>query len=275
MALAYFAKLNKMLDEGWTMSNINCPDCNGSIMYSTQLETAQCVKCDKKLDVVIQKEEPEEVEEKVQYTPAEPKPDTTREDGSKKIGEYLLSGWCMMESSCSVCFQPHMKSRQGELICVNCGPVNVGKKVQKQPEEESLKEVVMQESKIPTKNIDPFEEVMKEEKPIKISSQSKTEQELSNTAACTMSETNLDKNFSKKQNKKEKCNSIENTLGLTSVSSPDRDNKEMVQMNGTLKACVDKIASIELKKLQIIEKEMDKILEGESEGSDILDKMNG
>jgi len=33
-------------------------------------------------------------------------------------------------------------------------------------------------------------------------------------------------------------------------------------MNDTLKACVDKIASIELKRLMVIEREMDKILEG-------------
>lgn len=40
---------------------------------------------------------------------------------------------------------------------------------------------------------------------------------------------------------------------------------EDLMMNDTLKACIDKITSIELKRLTIIEKEMDKIIQGNTD----------
>lgn len=55
---------------------------------------------------------------------------------SKKMGEYLLQGWAMLQDACSDCLFPLMKSRKGEIICVGCGPIN-GKK-----EEAPKKEIV-------------------------------------------------------------------------------------------------------------------------------------
>jgi len=105
-------------------------------MYHIADKLAKCAKCEKPIDVVIQGEDSKEVEEE-ELIPENPKPNSNQEDGSKKIGEYLLSGWCMKETSCSVCLMPHMKSRQGQLVCVNCGPVV--KKINKTQEENNKK----------------------------------------------------------------------------------------------------------------------------------------
>merc|ERR1711935_341957 len=123
--MSYFTKLNQKLDEGWVMSNMNCDECKGSMLYHLDLKTAMCSKCDKIMDVVVETPKPDAT----QITPdsemmTEKKaPVNNYDEGSKKIGEYLLQGWCMKETSCAVCLFPHMESRQNELVCVNCGPV--------------------------------------------------------------------------------------------------------------------------------------------------------
>lgn len=87
------------------------------------LKTAMCAKCDKVVDVVIETPRQTDTLPEEEMMTEKKNPGTNYDDGSKKIGEYLLQGWCMKETSCSVCLFPHMESRQGELLCVNCGPV--------------------------------------------------------------------------------------------------------------------------------------------------------
>merc|ERR1712194_349972 len=106
------------------------------------LKTAMCSKCDKIMDVVVETPKPDAT----QITPdsemmTEKKaPVNNYDEGSKKIGEYLLQGWCMKETSCAVCLFPHMESRQNELVCVNCGPVTKpgSKKAEQKKKDEKL-----------------------------------------------------------------------------------------------------------------------------------------
>jgi len=158
----YFAKINKLLDDGWVMSNINCPDCKGTILYSTTEKTAKCVKCDKTMDVEIEKEceTYDNFDEEPEMVTQIPKKQI--DDGSKKIGDLLLSGWCMKETSCKKCLMPHMQSRQGELICVSCGPVVKPGKQTSQPIKQQVQKV---ESPKKTKNVTPvFEQTILEKK---------------------------------------------------------------------------------------------------------------
>lgn len=136
------------------MTNLSCDECRGSVLYHREKKESICSKCDKKIDVIIQNEEKpenydisEEENNEICQNMNETKPNNntkTRDDASKKIGELLLQGWCMKETSCNVCFMPHMKSRQGELICVICGPVN---KPKESKNEELNKEKINQKNK--------------------------------------------------------------------------------------------------------------------------------
>merc|ERR1711953_844678 len=81
--MSYFTKINKLLDEGWTMSNINCEECKGSIMYNASLKAAKCAKCDKPMDVVVQSEETDNDPVDDELIPEYPQPNATQEDGSK------------------------------------------------------------------------------------------------------------------------------------------------------------------------------------------------
>ena len=121
--MSYFAKINKLLDEGCVMSNLNCSDCKGTILYNTTQKSAMCCKCDKIMYVEIQKEEQnhDTIDEEPNMVTQVSK--QNYEDGSKKIGDLLLQGWCMKETSCKKCLMPNMESRQKELVCVICGPV--------------------------------------------------------------------------------------------------------------------------------------------------------
>lgn len=111
----------------------------GSILYSTAQKTAVCVKCDKTMDVEIQRDEEtrDTMEDEPEQITTVPK--STYDEGSKKIGDLLLQGWCMKESSCMVCLMPHMQGRNKELICVNCGPVDAKTKQPIQPVKKHLK----------------------------------------------------------------------------------------------------------------------------------------
>jgi len=66
---------------------------------------------------------------------------------------------------------------------------------------------------------------------------------------------------SKKDEKlaKKKTPSIDQEI--TAFSTMNRADKDNL-MDETVKTCIDRLASIELKRLTIIEKEMDKVLEG-------------
>ena len=41
----FFEKMNKKLDEGFKLTNSNCPICNKSIMYDTTQKTLYCIMC--------------------------------------------------------------------------------------------------------------------------------------------------------------------------------------------------------------------------------------
>jgi len=89
LKMSYFAKINKLLDEGWVMSNLNCPDCKGTILYNTTQKNAICCKCDKTMDVEIQKEEENYDDYDEEPTMVTQVPKKNYDDGSKKIGDLL------------------------------------------------------------------------------------------------------------------------------------------------------------------------------------------
>jgi len=280
--MSYFAKINKLLDEGWVMSNLQCDTCKGTILYNTTQKTAICSKCDKTMDVEIQREE-----EPVDEIDEEPGMVTqvqrdTQEDGSKKIGELLLQGWCMKETSCTKCFMPHMESRNKELVCVICGPVlPPGKQTTKPNNQQAQK----QESPKKNKNVSPhFEQNVLEKK-------SETDEfyNIENSLKTIVTEkTNSVKNNQNNVKSDEKPMKKDSdsydgkiTDKATTQASPVSSNikleepetHQILMPTDALNKCFEKIASIELKRLTIIEREMDNILNGSSKDSSTLDKM--
>jgi uncharacterized Zn finger protein (UPF0148 family) len=41
-------------------------------------------------------------------------------DPSKKLGEKLLQGWCMLDKTCDTCYVPIMRDRNNREYCVGC-----------------------------------------------------------------------------------------------------------------------------------------------------------
>ena len=41
----FFEKMNKKLDEGYKLTDTNCPQCNKSIMYDPKEKTLYCIGC--------------------------------------------------------------------------------------------------------------------------------------------------------------------------------------------------------------------------------------
>jgi uncharacterized Zn finger protein (UPF0148 family) len=280
--MSYFAKINKLLDEGWVMSNLNCPDCKGTILYNTTEKSAICCKCDKTMDVQIEKEEEnyDTIDEEPEMITQVPKKDY--DDGSKKIGELLLQGWCMRETSCKKCFMPYMESRQKELVCVTCGPVIKGGKQTSQPVKEQVQK---QESPKKNKNVVPhFEEAILEKKSetdefCNIESSYKTiVTEKANSVVNNQTNAKKEEKSMKKLNESydEKIMDKETTQASPVSSNMKSEEPEILpnlMPKDTLNLWSDKIASIELKRLSIIEREMDNMLNGSAKNTSTLDKM--
>lgn len=145
-----FAKMNKKLEEGWKLTDADCPICKTTIVGNPTTKEMYCVSCE--MPVKITKEEEEEDTE-VEVVGNHDKPDNEYEDFdnmviqrqndperkkandlSKKTGELLLQGWTMLGDTCFDCLFPLMRSRQGQTICVGCGPVDQKKeKIAEEP----------------------------------------------------------------------------------------------------------------------------------------------
>ena len=42
------------------------------------------------------------------------------QDPSKKLGEKLIQGWCMLDKTCDNCYIPIMRDRNNREYCVGC-----------------------------------------------------------------------------------------------------------------------------------------------------------
>lgn len=175
--ITIFQKINKKLDEGWKLTNVNCPICQTTIVGHPTSKQFYCVKCEMPAKLDMEEDDDLEVEvigsgskkgsngesrdieefdnmiiSKENEVKKSPKPDL-----SKKMGELLLQGWAMMEESCYDCLVPYMKSRKGEYVCVGCGPVNKKKEVSPQKPREEEKKIERQPQSIkeskPTQSI--------------------------------------------------------------------------------------------------------------------------
>jgi len=147
-ALEILSRINKKLDEGWKMSDQSCPICHTIIMGNPATKEFYCVKCQMPAKIFQDDEEGEieivsssgngksanknkngsidsfEKEEEYENMIFKREAERRKSDEmSKKMGEYLLQGWTMLEDCCLDCLFPLMRSKKGEVICVGCGPV--------------------------------------------------------------------------------------------------------------------------------------------------------
>lgn len=144
--------MNKKLEQGWKLTDADCPICKTTILCNTTTKEMYCVSCEMPVKFT-----PEEVEEdtEVEIVGSNDKPneyedfnnmiikrenDPERKKAnelSKKTGELLLQGWTMLGDSCFDCLFPLMRSRQGQTVCVGCGPVDQKKeKIVEEPVKE-------------------------------------------------------------------------------------------------------------------------------------------
>lgn len=175
--LSIFKKISQKLDEGWKLTNVNCPICNTSIIGQLNPKQFYCVKCE--MPVKIEEDEDEDVEvigsrngsnegkqevndfDNMLYAKENEAKRKKADELSKKMGEKLLQGWAMLEDSCFDCMFPLMRSRKGETVCVGCGPVG-------QKKEESPQKVISQEPEV--QKVEQFEkkvEKIPERSPVK------------------------------------------------------------------------------------------------------------
>merc|ERR1712170_182838 len=156
----------------------------------------------------------------------------------------------MKETSCPKCFMPYMESRNKELVCVNCGPVLPPGKETTQPKKQQVQK---QESPKKTKNATPHFEQNVLEKNVETDEFYNIENSLKTIVT---EKTNSSVNNQTKAKNKEKQETHQNLISKDSIN-----------------LSYEKIASIELKRLSIIEREMDNILNGSSKASSTSDKM--
>jgi len=180
---AIFQKINAKLDEGWKLSNISCPVCSTVILGNPTSKQFYCFKCEMPAKVEIEDDEedvevvnsgsgngsatkPKEVEEFDNMIFAKEN-EARRKKGdemSKKMGEYLLKGWAMLEEACEDCLFPYMRSKSGEIVCVGCGPVNQ-KKQEPTPQKPVVSETITSSPEIIRSKDVPKKEEVKETKP--------------------------------------------------------------------------------------------------------------
>ena len=137
----YFVKMNQRLDEGWKLTDTNCPFCSASVMISPSLKDFFCCKCNKSVEIEIEEEEVENKSSVLNNLKQEDKINKQEEtfneidyknlkkqqeiisnktnQSSKKMSDKLLKGWTMLEDCCPDCFVPLMK-KKNEIMCVGC-----------------------------------------------------------------------------------------------------------------------------------------------------------
>ncbi|EWS72413.1 sjogren'S syndrome/scleroderma autoantigen 1 protein (macronuclear) [Tetrahymena thermophila SB210] len=143
--MSFFSQLNKKLDEGWKLTDSNCPICNFSIIYNPKDKSLFCIKCDKpckiEADIIFNQEEQSNSKKQEQVGNTKKQQDdsesdfdeyefkwnmnknapTSRTDEiSKLLSQKLLQGYAMLQECCAVCLAPIMKSKKGEYTCVGC-----------------------------------------------------------------------------------------------------------------------------------------------------------
>ncbi|KAK8812349.1 hypothetical protein WA158_007583 [Blastocystis sp. Blastoise] len=132
--------MGKYLLNGWTMLNENCPNnCNVPLFRNKENELV-CPNCgpisaestsetDKKEDSEGYKNEDDimQIEEETSSQKRLFEEDIVShfksDDVTKLIGEKLLQGWTMLESSCIECHVPLMRDHEGTEICLKCNKI--------------------------------------------------------------------------------------------------------------------------------------------------------
>ncbi|KAL4462136.1 hypothetical protein ABPG72_010452 [Tetrahymena utriculariae] len=144
----FFNLLNKRLDEGWKLTDSNCPICKSSIIYNPKDKSLFCIKCDKPCKIegdIIDNQEQESKSTKESQAATSNKQKDLNDDSDSDFDEYefkwnmnknappsrtdeiskllsqkLLQGYAMLQECCAVCLAPIMKSKAGEYTCVGC-----------------------------------------------------------------------------------------------------------------------------------------------------------
>ncbi|KAL4430258.1 hypothetical protein ABPG74_014817 [Tetrahymena malaccensis] len=144
----FFTLLNKKLDEGWKLTDSNCPICKSSIVYNPKDKSLFCIKCDKPCKIeadIIDNQEEESNSRKESSNENNKKQQNLNDDSDSDFDEYefkwnmnknappsrtdeiskllsqkLLQGYAMLQECCAVCLAPIMRSKTGEYTCVGC-----------------------------------------------------------------------------------------------------------------------------------------------------------
>lgn len=58
-----FETMNRKLEEGWKLTDGNCPECKSIVMFDPKTSGFMCLKCKKKVDMDSGKEKEELVSE--------------------------------------------------------------------------------------------------------------------------------------------------------------------------------------------------------------------
>jgi uncharacterized Zn finger protein (UPF0148 family) len=198
-ALDILQRINRKLDQGWKMSDQTCPVCKTIIVGNLTTKEFYCCKCEMPAKIVFADQSDEEdydVEvispnkyeviddsksKEKEITPTEYenmifKREAERrktDDLSKKMGELLLKGWAMLEDTCGKCLFPIMRSKQGEFLCVGCGPVDMNKK--ETPKKTVEPEMMPPKQITPQKTVEMKKEEPKKEQPKNVSFEKKEE----------------------------------------------------------------------------------------------------
>lgn len=144
----YFKRMHEYMDKGWktTFSNCDEPKCNGALLLANIAEKKTfCPKCkaEKAAEFEVNKnpgydefEEDDEDDGQQDYDKLasklmqDKKPPLTDADRkkkqddddhkSKKMGEYLLAGYTMLQTHCDDCQVPHFRDFSKVTFCPNC-----------------------------------------------------------------------------------------------------------------------------------------------------------
>ncbi|OQR97242.1 hypothetical protein ACHHYP_12354 [Achlya hypogyna] len=136
-------RMSEKMLQGWALLAETCPvaECHTPLM-STKKQPGKvyCVKCERWFSTELAQKEAAQPAEKETTQPAEeeaPQPQweeseaeaaayrekkKRRDAASAKMGEKMLQGWTLLGIHCPVpgCLMPLMRSREGQMYCVNC-----------------------------------------------------------------------------------------------------------------------------------------------------------
>lgn len=154
----YFKNVNEKLDQGWKMTTVSCGEgpCTTSLLANITEQKTFCPKCKSTKDAELKVESApapdpyadfEEDEDKEDNydnlasklmskstTVQTPKQEEEKYDNStKKLSEYLLMGYTMLEDCCQECCLPYVRDRRGKTFCPGC------EKEKNKPEENNKK----------------------------------------------------------------------------------------------------------------------------------------